>query len=195
MKKIFIGFLIFVFSVFASYYYSSLFKKNRDNIAIESINSSNNISNVNLVENQAVLETIGQEEKVSYNAEFALKKYYDECGHFTFQYAELPKEMINLTKDELKEIYNEWNIEEFSSELIILSKEIDNVCDEHFVIKLGEDDSNISIYRVGNGGSLSLYKETDISKEYLTEEDIEMLEEGILIYGIGKLNSTLEDFE
>ena len=195
MKKIFLGFLIFVFSVFASYYYSSLFKKNKDNIAVEFINNSNNISNVNLIENQTVLETIGQEEKVSYNAEFALKKYYDECGHFTFQYAELPKEMINLTKDELKELYSEWEIEEFSSELIILSKEIDTVCNEHFVIKLGEGDINVSIYKVGNGGSLSLYKETDISKEYLTEEDIEKLEEGILIYGMGKLNSTLEDFE
>lgn len=190
MKRFFLGIIIFIFSIFVGYYYSSLFKQNKEDVAVEFINNNQTI------ENQTVVETIGQEEKIAYNTEFALKKYYDECGHFTFQYAELPKEIINLNKDELKNLYKEWEVEEFSSDLVILSKEIDSVCNEHFVIKLDDEyNSNVVIFRVGNGGSLSLYKETDISKEYLTSEDVNMLEEGILVYGTGKLNSTLEDFE
>ncbi len=188
MKRIlYYGFFIFIFSVGVGYYYSSIWKQNKDNIAVEYVAKNE------LISNQTTLETAQSEEKISYNTEFALKKYYDECGHFTFQYAELPKELINLTKDEIAVLYPDWEIEEFSTDSLILCQEINNICDEHYVVKLGEN--NVEIYRIGNGGALSLYRETDISKEYLTAEDIETLQKGIIVYGTGKLNSTVEDFE
>ena len=90
-------------------------------------------------------------------------------------------------------MYSEWEVEEFSSDKLILSQEIDTVCNEHYMVKLGEN--NVEIYHIGNGGALSLYKETDISREYLTNEDISSLENGIIVYGSEKLNSIIEDFE
>ena len=42
---------------------------------------------------------------------------------------------------------------------------------------------------------MELYKETDISKDYLPPDDLETLSQGIAVYGKAKLNSTLEDFE
>lgn len=188
MKRIvYYGLLIFIFSFGIGYYYSTIWKQNKENVAVD-------FSVVNETgKNQTILETSQAEEKVSYNAEFGLKKYYDECGHFTFQYVELPKELINLTKTEIEELYQEWEVEEFSSNSLILCQEVNSICDEHYLVKLGEN--NIEIYQVKNGGALDLYRETDISKEYLTAEDIETLGEGILVYGAGKLNSTIEDFE
>ena len=148
----------------------------------------------NQIENKDdFVETAQSEEKVSYNADFALKKYYDECGHFKFQYSELPVELVNLTREEVEDLYDDWEVEEFSSNSIVLCKEINSICDEHFLVKLGQN--NVEIYKVGNGASLTLYKETDISREYLTKDDIEKLEEGFYVYGIGKLNSVIEDFE
>lgn len=188
MKKTFYyGLLIFVFSFGVGYYYSSVWKHNKENIAIDYIGKNE------IIENEITLETIQEEEKISFDAEFALKKYYDECGHFTFQYAELPQEIVNLSRQDVEETYSDWQIEEFSSDSLVLSQEINSICDEHYLVKMGEH--NIEIYQVGNGGSLSLYRETDISKEYLTAEDISSLESGILIYGTGKLNSVIEDFE
>ena len=188
MKRIFYyGLLIFIFSFGIGYYYSSIWKQNKDNIAVEYVAQNE------IVFNQATLETAQTEEKISYNAEFALKKYYDECGHFTFQYAELPPELINMTKSDIEELYTEWEVEEFASNSLVLCQEVNSICDEHFLVKLGE--SNVEIYQVGNGGALSLYRETDISKEYLTSEDVTSLENGIMVYGTGKLNSTIEDFE
>ena len=67
-----------------------------------------------------------------------MKKYYDECGHFKFQYAELPVELINLTKEEVEDLYDDWEVEEFSSNSVVLCKEINSICDEDFFIKLGE---------------------------------------------------------
>lgn len=186
-RMLYYGIVIFIVSFGIGYYYSTIWKQNKENIAVEFIATNE------IVANQTALETSQVETKVSHDTEFALKKYYDECGHFTFQYAELPKELINLTKSEIEELYQEWEIEEFSTNELVLCQEINSICDEHYLVKLGEN--NIEIYQVGNAGSLSLYRETDISKEYLTAEDIETLGNGILVYGRGKLNSTIEDFE
>ena len=122
-----------------------------------------------------------------------MKKYYKECGHFKFNYSELPNEIINLTKDEIKNLYPDWNIEKFSNNEVVLSKEINEKCDEHFVLRLGEE--NIEIFRDLKGGEEKLYKFTNISKDYLTDIDIQKLKDGIYVYGIGNLNSAIEDFE
>lgn len=183
MRKIIIyGIIIFGLSIGIGFYYSNLWKAN---------NISDSNQNKNVQAN--VVQTISEDEKVSYNATFALKKYYKECGHFKFNYSELPKEIINLTKDELKKLYPDWNIEKFSKTEVVLSKDIDEMCDEHFVLRLG--DENIDIYRNLNNGDEKLYKTTNISKDYLTDIDLQKLEEGIYVYGIGNLNSAIEDFE
>ncbi len=183
MKRvIFYGLLIFVFSIGIGYYFSVLWKNGDSGIAYE------NEKNETEVE-----ETVWEEEKVSYNASFALKKYYNECGHLKFQYSELPIELVNLSRAEVENLYQDWDVEEFSSSNIVLSQNINNVCDEHYVLKLVDD--SIDIYHVGASGELELYKTTDIGKEYLTSTDVSNLESGIYVYGMGNLNSAIEDFE
>ena len=184
MKRIlFYSILIFVFSIGIGYYYSSLWKK--ENISKVEKNEINILGNIT--------ETSSNEEKVSYNATFALKKYYSLCGHSKFNYVELPSEVINLTKSELQNLYPDWKIEEFNNNNIVLSQKIDKVCDEHYVLKLLDD--TIDVYHIEGDKELKLYKTTDISKDYLTSEDINNLEEGIYVYGINNLNSAIEDFE
>lgn len=184
MRKVIIyGIIIFIFSFGIGYYYSKLWKKE-------------NISNIgeNKIRNEIVLETKAiLEEKVSFDASLALKKYYNECGHFQFEYVELPYEFINLTQKEIEENYENWRVEEFSSKNIILSQNIDKMCGDHYVLKIGKN--NIEIYQMQEVEDFKLIKETNISKEYLTQEDIEKLEEGIFVFGISNLNSALEDFE
>lgn len=182
-KIIFYGILIFIFSTGIGFFYSSLWK--RENVSAIDANIVNNLN--------TVTETSSElEEKVAYNASFALKKYYN-CGHFKFNYSELPVEIINLTKSELQAMYPDWNVEEFNSNNIILSQNIDNICDEHYVLKL--DDNNVNVYHLENDDEMELYKKTDITKEYLTSDDINNLEEGIYVYGINSLNLAIEDFE
>lgn len=182
MKRIIVySIIIFIFSVGIGYYYSRLWK-NENMPQIEEANK-----------NSIITETVAIEEKVSYDTSLALKKYYNECGHFKFNYVELPSEFINLTEKELEDLYSEWRIEEFSEDSIVLAQNIDSLCDEHYVLRLGE--SNIEIYKMKEAEDYELFKETNISKEYLTKEDINNLEEGIFVFGIGNLNSALEDFE
>ena len=63
----------------------------------------------------------------------------------------------------------------------------------HYIIK--EKDNLISIYYINENQEEILYRVTDISTEYLSEEDIESLRQGIDVYGMQNLNQLIEDFE
>lgn len=146
-----------------------------------------------IYENKTVVTTASEEKKVSPNSNFALKKYYDECNHFDYEEAELPTELVNLTKQEVEDYYADWEVEKFTDDDLVLSKEINGYCNQHFLIRL--DEENVNVYQLGTLGELKQYKKTDISRDYLPEEDIDSLEEGITVFGEGKLSSALEDFE
>lgn len=158
---------------------------------VQAVKSNNKLENI--YENEVAITTAVEPKKVSPNSDFALKKYYEECNHFDYEEAELPKELVNLTREEVEEYYSDWEVEKFTPDDLVLAKDINGYCNQHFVIKL--DEENVSVYRLGNSGELTEYKITEICREYLPEEDIENLENGISVYGEGKLSSALEDFE
>lgn len=133
------------------------------------------------------------EEKVSANAILILKKYYTKCEHTLNEYVELPQELVNMTKEEVQEQYPDWEVIGFTPEQIILYKEFDDVCGEHF--KLRVEDGKVSVYIINSDGTESLYEKTDISSEYLTETDLINMENGLDIYGKEELNKIIEDFE
>lgn len=185
-KIIFYGILIFIFSVFTGYMYSKLWKnKNK----IETIADYSNQT----YENEIKETSSEYVEKVSYKAKFALKKQYSDCGHTIIDTSELPIEFINLTKEEILCHYSDWEIEEFNNSSIILSKNISGICDDHFRIKLKDHD--ISVFNLTSNGEEIYFSSTEISKEYLPDEDLEKLEEGIDVYGITELNSVIENYE
>ena len=181
MKKLVIlGILIFIVSMGVGYLYSTSLLKSENAKEIELGNNMEGELLTNNIELQTI-EAVAAEQKVTPNTEFAIKEFYDECGHFKFEYAELPKELINLTKQEVDDYYNdEYEVEELENNSLIITKEINGLCDNHFMLKLGEN--QIEIYKLNTDTSYSLYKKTDISREYLPKEDIEQLEEGIYLY-------------
>lgn len=158
---------------------------------VEEAKMSDNVQNI--YENKAAVTTAAEEKKVSPNTDFALKKFYDECSHFDYQEAELPAELVNMTAQEIEDYYEDWEIEEFTADKLVLVKEINGYCNQHFLIKL--DDENVKVYRFDTNGELKEYKSTEISRDYLPQEDVENLEEGISVFGEGRLSSALEDFE
>lgn len=170
--------LIFIFSIIIGFYYSIKWK--------------NNVS-VEKQKNEIVQEASFQEEKLSYDSDFCIKKYYSKCGHSIISNAEIPNEFINLTREDVEENYPEWDIEEFNNGKIVLAKIIDEFCEEHYVVKMS--DETINIYHQKQPNDIEFYKTTNISTDYLEDEDKRKLEEGIYVYGKEKLNSTIEDFE
>lgn len=196
MKKwgIIIAFIIiFIIAIFVgNYIYDS---SNKEENTIKSENTSNSIVNQvdYSVRNDITINTDSEEEKISPNATLILKKHYKECDHTIKEYAEIPEEFVNLTKSEIEKEYPEWKVEKFTPLDIILIKEEEGFCNEHFILK--EEQGVIIVYKIDKQGEESLYDTTGISVEYLTESDKLELKNGIKVYGKEELNSMLENYE
>ena len=142
---------------------------------------------------QKVAVTSVTEEKLSSNAILILKKYYKKCEHTVNEYVELPQELVNMTEEEVQKQYIDWEVIGFEKGKLTLYKEFDDVCGEHFKLKV--ENGKIVIYVINKDGTESVYEKTNISSEYLTETDLINMQEGLEIYGKEELNQIIEDFE
>lgn len=148
-------------------------------------NISNNLNNV--------IETNETEEKISPNAFITYKVMHKKCGHITEKYMEVPKELVNLNKNELNEKYKDWNILNFSTTNIELEKTENDSCDEHFILR--NRDGYMTIFKKSDNGNETEYEKTGIATEYLSANDKENLEKGIEVNGLKNLSQLIEDYE
>ncbi len=142
---------------------------------------------------EELIDTGSKEETVSPNAEVVLTQNYKRCGHTRTKKEIAPREIVNLNKDGVQKYYEGWTIDEFSPTEIKLSRNNQGICDEHYIIR--ESDGYISINCKNESGEYIFKGLTDISVQYLSEEDLQKLEQGIEVVGRENLNKFLEDFE
>ena len=145
-----------------------------------------------LESNTLVEETSSEGEKISPNCSIIFRRYYNDCGHTIEQYSSIPTELVNKTEEDLQEQYEGWTIEEFSRNQIILYREFDSECGEHYVLR--EKDGKIVVY-LKTGDIEEIVEETDIATEFLTETDRIKLQNGIEANGRVELNQLIEDYE
>lgn len=139
------------------------------------------------------IQTNANNEKISPNANLIVQKYYKDCFHTTKDYVELPKELVNMTEDELKEYYGNWTVKEFSKDTITLYKEFNGICNQHYVLR--EKDGYVAIFTIDEEDIEHYIKSTGIAIQYLSEKDLENLKDGIKVFGNDRLQQALEDFE
>ena len=147
------------------------------------------------LERQAKLdiETNSSEEKISPNCLITLKRYYNECQHTINEYIDVPQNLVNGTQEDLEKEYPNWEIQKYSSNEIILYREFDSNCGQHFILR--NDNGKITIYKINEEMQEEVYEKTEISVEYLTETDKVEIQNGIRVNGVEELNQLLEDFE
>lgn len=162
--------------------------KEEEKVTDECIYENNEIEND--IDEIKVSET---ETKVSPNAELVIKKYYKECGHTTEEKRDVANDMVNKTQEEIEKLYPDYKVESFFNNKIVLIKEEEGQCDEHYIVR--DENSNIMIYKILSDGKEEIYQNTGISTEYLPETDKISLRDGIKVFGRENLNSIIEDFE
>ena len=147
------------------------------------------------LERQAKLdiETNSSEEKISPNCLITLKRYYNECQHTINEYIDVTQDLVNGTQEDLEKEYPNWEIQKYSSNEIILYREFDSNCGQHFILR--NDNGKITIYKINEEMQEEVYEKTEISVEYLTEKDKVEIQNGIRVNGVEKLNQLIEDFE
>ena len=145
------------------------------------------------LENSNMLETNSSEEKISPNSSITYKTFYKGCGHTKEEYNNMPQELINCTKNDIEEKYTEWQVEKFASNEVILYREVDGECGEHYLVK--EKDGKVVVYKILENGEEQEYETTQISTDYLTDTDKIEMQNGIRVNGQQELNQLIEDYE
>lgn len=147
----------------------------------------------NNLDNSNFIATNTKEVKTSPNCIVILKLYYNKCEHLIEQKQKIEANQVNLTEKEIKEKFSEWELQKFNAEEIVLYREIDGICDEHYLLK--DKDGYIGIYKLDENDNTTFIKKTDIATEYLTTQDLQNVKNGIKVITKTELNKTLEDFE
>lgn len=146
-----------------------------------------------LKNNNGVVTTNSEKEKTSPNCVLTLKIYYNICGHLIEKKENIQESEVNITEEELKQKFDDWEVQKFTPKEIVLYKEVDEFCNEHYLVK--EQDGEIAIFKLDQNNNEIFLEKTDISTEYLTEKDLENIKKGITVYTKKELNKTIEDFE
>lgn len=142
---------------------------------------------------EKMLQASTNQEKISPNCFITFKTNYKKCGHETNQYEKIKDDLVNKTKKELQNVYSGWKIEDFSESNILLSKDEDGYCDEHYLVQ--DKEGKVTIYKILEDGKKQIFQETEISTEYLSDFDKIQIKEGIRVNGKQNLNQLIEDFE
>lgn len=137
--------------------------------------------------------TNNEEVKTTPNTKIIKQIYYKKCNHLIESNETVLEEEVNLSQDKIKEKYGDWEVQEFTKDKVILYKESEDFCNEHYVLR--EKNGFIVIYKLDENNKEFIYETTDISTEYLTQTDLIDIEKGLGIYTKQELNKILEDFE
>lgn len=139
-------------------------------------------------------ETSSTEQKTSPNTRIIEKRYYTDCEHLKQEERAIQEELINKTESEFQIEYIGWEIQKFTANEVVVYKELQDFCNEHYLLK--DVEGEIVVYALDKyDKEREIIKETGIQTMYLPETDIEDLKEGVKVYSNKELNQLLEDFE
>ena len=165
---------------------------NKEIIAEKIEDECTSITELNDEELSNIIQTSKTEEKTSPNCVITLKIYYEKCEHLIETRKNIEEPQVNLTEEEVKQKFD-WEIQRFVPNEIVLYKEVNEFCNEHFLLK--DEDGYINIYKLDENNNAKFFQTTEISTDYLAEEDLDKIRNGIKVYTEKELNKTLEDFE
>lgn len=130
--------------------------------------------------------------KLSPSAEMVIKKNFSRCSHSEVNRMKIPVELVNYTEEEVMKKYSGWTIEKFSTDEIILSKDIDANCTDHYVIK--ETNGKVAVYNEIAENKMNFIENIDVDLTLLSDEEKGRFADGIRVYGKEEVSSLVEDY-
>lgn len=154
----------------------------------------NKSENVIKKADELLRETSSDEYKTSPNTKIIEKKLYNDCGHLIQEEKKIEEKLVNKTMAEFQTDYIGWEIQKFTPNEVVVYKELNDFCDEHYLLK--DIEGEIMVYGLDKYGNIKeTIKETGIQTKYLSDIDVESLKEGIQVSGQKELSQIIEDFE
>lgn len=167
-------------------------KLNEDN-SYEKVNANNEYGEIEEKNIASDIITVSSTEtKLLPSAEMIIKKNFTRCGHSEVKEMKIPIELVNYTKEDVEEKYSGWTIEEFNEKEIVLEKDFDANCTEHYVLK--EKEGEIALYNDLSEDMMNFEKYVDIDFSLLSSEEKNLFLNGIRVYGKDAVSSLIEDY-
>ncbi len=132
--------------------------------------------------------------RVAEGAELMQTFTYTRCTHTVTRRVTAPVELYGKTLDEVKALYPEWQISEFSAAEVRMAQRPDLFCPDHLVLMTGPQ-GNLSVYRNKYGDALALERELSTEAASLPAAVQESLAEGVGFTTEEEMNSWLESVE
>ena len=162
---------------------------NLEKATLEEVENANKI----IEKDVNIIETGTSEEKTTPNTKIVYETFYTNCNHMENVIEDIENEDVNQNKNYFVNKYLDWKVNNFSEDTVELYKEIDGICDKHYIVK--EKDGYIAVYNLDSENNQNLKEVTEIYVQYLPEEDVELLKNGINVIGDNDLARVLADFE
>lgn len=179
--------LIVIFGLILGYLSADLFSKILD---------SKNISKGgNLAEVAKISATdMGLEE----NATIYYNRVYTKCNEVSTEQKIADSTSIGKNKNQLSEIYPEWNIVELTPDKLVLQKSIDSYSPDYYKVGTYDDGQGnifVAVYTYNIEGMEVLDKITSTPIELVYSEQRKKLEGGIIVKGEENLYELLENYD
>jgi hypothetical protein len=127
---------------------------------------------------------------ITAGTKITFKTYFTLCSHIIDKDPENKSDFINLSKSGLGDKFPDWTINEFSSQQVVLKREVQTYCPRHYII--GSKDGYIAIYVYNDDGIKVLHEMTESPISILTTDDQKNLEYGIVADSEEELQQKLE---
>lgn len=162
--------------------------RNPGTSGIEANADSNVDSNIDQEKEQ--ITNSSSDNLITASTKVIFKTYFMLCSHMVDKEPENMKDIINLSETGLKNKFPEWTVNEFSTQQVILKREIQTYCPRHYII--GSKDGYIAIYVYNSDGIKILHEMTENPISILTIDDQKNLEYGIVADSEEELQQKLE---
>lgn len=151
------------------------------------------IEEENKTSEKELVATSASSMKISPNASVTEKRYYKACDHLIREVKDIPVGLVNKGEEDIRSYYSNWKVEKCSNNEVVVYKEFEGICDEHYVIK--DNNGILAIYRENDENVQEWQEDTGIETQYLPEKDIEEFKVGVKVEGKTNLYDFLEDYE
>jgi len=81
------------------------------------------------------IEASQREERTSPGCMVTMRTFYKDCEHALENTAIIEEQFVNLNEEEFRKEHADWEIQEFTSNSIVIYREINDFCGEHYRIR------------------------------------------------------------
>lgn len=189
LYKMAITFVVITCFCFVGFYMGYIFFSPES--AVNKPKLSNDVKAQNNDENIEVSNT--KEDKITPSTKMVYEYYYEQDKKTEVLEEEPPYFLLDMTRKELEENFNEWQIISFSSNKVLMRKSIKDKSTQHYII--GQYNGFVAVFYKEeiNGSNLKEITDTPIST--LPKEEQELLNSGIPIDGNDELLKALQSYE